>query len=101
MVEPPKFPPFSDFSWDEPKRQANAAKHGTDFSLAKDFDFTNALIRVDNRFDYREVREVAIGFIGSRLYILIYTRRQPLVHVISLRKANDREQKLHDAQKKA
>ena len=97
MIEPPKFPPFSGFSWDEPKQQANIAKHGADFSLAEDFDFANALIRVD----YREVREVGIGFIGPRLYVLVYTRREPLVHVISLRKANDREQKLHDAQEKA
>lgn len=79
------------FTWDEGKRQINIAKHGVDFTAVYDFDFLNANIEVDDRFEYGEVREVSISFIGSRLHVLVFTRRGGNIHVISLRKANDRE----------
>ncbi|MGP0059120.1 MAG: BrnT family toxin [Beijerinckiaceae bacterium] len=91
MAEAPRFPPFESFSWDERKREANVLKHGVDFSVAATFDFETAVIRIDNRFDYGELREIGIGFIGSRLYVLVFARRAPAIHVISLRKANHRE----------
>ena len=46
-------------SWDEAKRAANIAKHGMDLAKAEGFDFASAIIVVDDRADYGEVREVA------------------------------------------
>ena len=59
-------------------------------------DLSTALIDVDDRYDYGEVRFQALGMIGARLHMLVYTMRGPKVRPISLRKANLRERKRHD-----
>lgn len=79
------------FSWDQAKSERNASDRGIDFSAARSFDFETAVIATDDRRDYGEVREVAIGFVGPRLHVLVYTMRDQMCHVISLRKANKRE----------
>lgn len=78
------------FEWDEDKREGNVAKHGVDFPTVVDFDFSTALVRADTRAAYGEVRLIALGFVGDRLYALCYTIRRA-VRVISLRKANKKE----------
>ena len=45
----------------------------------------------DDRKDYGETREVALGLIGDRLHTLVFTMRGTVCHVISLRKSNKRE----------
>jgi len=47
----------------------------------------------DVRNDYQEVRFQAIGFIGDRLHVLVFTPRGKVTRVISLRKANRREER--------
>ncbi len=47
----------------------------------------------DDRFDYGEVREIAVGFIQDRLFVCVYADRDTTRRVISLRKANKREVK--------
>ena len=79
------------FSWDQAKSDRNASSRGIDFSVAHSFDFETAVIAIDDRRDYGEVREVATGFVGPRLHVLVYTMRGEMCHVISLRKANKRE----------
>lgn len=79
------------FSWDERKRGANKAKHGVDFKEAEAFEFETALIAIDDRFDYGETREIALGRIEERVHVLVFTRRGDNLHIISLRKANARE----------
>jgi uncharacterized protein len=49
--------------------------------------------RVDDRGDYRELRERALGFIGVRLHMLVFTRRGDNIRIISLRKAEKKEVK--------
>ena len=80
------------WDWDEDKRRLNRAKHGLDFAEIARFDWASASIAPDGRLDYGEVRLVAIGLIGDRLHVVIFTRRGPMIRVISLRKANAREQ---------
>jgi len=99
MIGAPKFPAFEGFSWARSKREANIAKHGVDFSRAEDFDLSTALVWVDDRHNYGEVREIALGLIGNRLHILVYARRAPLLHVISLRKGNRRERNRYEEEK--
>ena len=46
----------------------------------------------DTRYDYGEQRLRVFGYIGSRLHAVVTTPRAGSIHVISLRKANRREQ---------
>ena len=84
------------FEWDEAKRAANLAKHGADFPLAEQFDFESARIGRDERHDYGEERFRALGLVGARLHMLIFTVRGETVRVISLRQANTREIRSYD-----
>jgi uncharacterized DUF497 family protein len=80
------------FTADPAKNARNLAERDIDLIQgAKAFDFGTAVSAVDDRKDYGEVREVAAGFIGPRLHILVFTMRSETCHVISLRKANKRE----------
>ena len=79
------------WEWDEAKRQANLVKHGLDFTAADGFDWVTAKQSPDNRQAYGEGRTVALGLLGGRVHVLIFTRRGDRVRIISLRKANARE----------
>ena len=79
-------------SWDEAKRQATLKDRGLDFAwVAQIFGLKEYIIE-DTRFDYGERRLVSVGYINSRLCVVIWTPRNDGRHVISMRKANDREQ---------
>ena len=75
------------------------AKHSVDFSEAIDFDWSTALETKDTRFDYDEVRWVALGYIGKRVHVLIYTVREERIRLISLRRANRREKEFYEKNK--
>ena len=77
--------------WDETKRAANFAKHGVNFPAAAEFEWDGALVVEDTRLDYGETRYQALGIIGQRLHMLVYTPIPDGFRVISLRKANKRE----------
>lgn len=80
--------------WDEAKRRINLEKHKIDFAIAEDFDWETAFVGEDDRFDYGEVRFVAIGKIGDVAYTMIFTPRGDDVRIISLRRASREERKL-------
>ena len=82
---------FMQYEWDEKKNLANRVKHCLDFSVAKGFCWDTAVETIDDRADYGEERWVALGLIGARVHVMIYTMRGPDMRVISLRKANRRE----------
>lgn len=84
------------FTWNEAKRLRNVAERGLDFILAEELNLDLAVIVVDDRYDYGEVREIALGHIRGRMHVLVFTRRGDDVHVISLRKANAREIKRYE-----
>jgi len=52
----------------------------------------------DLRKDYGERRFQALGLIGNRLHVMVFTPWANKAHVISLRKANKREVKRYEAQ---
>jgi uncharacterized protein len=81
--------------FDPAKNEANIAKHGIDMASAEQFEFDTALVNVDTRHSYGEVRHFAIGYIGERLHVLVFARRGSKVRVISLRKANRREERAY------
>jgi uncharacterized DUF497 family protein len=81
------------FVWDERKRADNLQKHGIDFAIVERFEFDAAVITVDDRKDYGEIRYLAFGLIDERLHALVFTARGEQTRVISLRRANDRERR--------
>jgi Uncharacterized protein conserved in bacteria len=81
--------------WDDAKDQSNRAKHGVSFDLIEGFDWESALTREDARGDYGERRFVSLGEIDNRLYVAVWTMRET-IRLISLRKANKREQRIYD-----
>jgi uncharacterized protein len=80
------------YEWDEAKRQANLAKHGVDFAAIERLDWTRSTTRRDDRVAYGEARVLAYGLLDGRLHAVVYTQRGPFRRIISLRKANRREQ---------
>lgn len=83
--------------FDAAKSYKNAIERGLPFSEARQFDFDTAIRVEDTRKDYNEQRIVAYGFIGTRLHVLCFKPIAPLhIRVISLRKANKREEKFYE-----
>ena len=85
-------------TFDPPKNARNIAERGIPFRLALRMDWTTALVAEDTRKEYGEKRYQAVGSIGDRLHVLVFTPRPPALHVLSLRKANDRERTKYAAQ---
>ena len=86
--------------FDPAKDRANAAKHGVSLRAAEEFDWDTALEREDDRFDYGEVRFVALGLLGDRLHVLVFTEgsHEDAVRVISLRPAEKHETRYYHGQ---
>ena len=47
----------------------------------------------DDRSDYGETRFITVGYLDARMVVLVWTPRNASRRIISMRKANDREQK--------
>jgi hypothetical protein len=88
------------FEWDEAKRLANLKKHGVDFADADEFDWRGSIRWPDVRSDYGEVRFAALGLLRGRLHSVSFTHRGTAYRLISLRKANRRECRKYDKEKK-
>jgi uncharacterized protein len=86
------------YEWDENKRIANLARHKVDFFDVIDFEWDTAYETVDDRFDYGEERWAALGFIGNKLHVMVYTFRTHKIRIISLRKATKREKIYYEKQ---
>jgi len=79
--------------YDPAKDASNTRKHGVSLALARCFEWNTAILEEDTRFDYGEPRFRATGYIGPRLHVMIFCPRGELTRVISLRKANPREER--------
>lgn len=80
------------FEWDEAKNAANIVKHGIDFADAKRIFEGPVLTRIDERFDYGEVRMLSLGAIEGRVLLaVVHTARDGSVRLISARFANRKE----------
>jgi uncharacterized protein len=86
------------YDWDEDKNRLNIAAHGIAFEAVTRFEWATAMIEIDGREDYRELREKATGFIGDVPYIVIFTRRGEAIRIISLRKATKLERNRYGQQ---
>ena len=79
------------YEWDEAKRAGNIRKHGVDFERVWDFVWAESLVVEDRRFEYGERQFLAHAPIGGRVHTMVFTRRDGLVRVISLRVAHKKE----------
>lgn len=80
-------------TFDPAKNAKNIAERGLPFSLVEEIDWSQAIVIEDTRKDYGERRWRAFGYIDERLFAVVFTPRGDAMHVISLRKANEREVK--------
>ena len=80
-----------DITFDSAKDQANIAKHGVSLGLAAEFEWDYALTWPDTRKDYGEQRIACLGYVGLRIYAMVFVDRGDERRIISLRKANRRE----------
>ena len=89
-----------EIEFDPAKDKSNIAKHGVSLQAAEGFDWDTAFEREDDRFDYGEVRFVAIGLIRDRLHVLVFTNgsHDEAVRAISLRPAEKHETRFYYGQ---
>lgn len=80
-------------TYDPCKSASNEEKHGVPLTLAAEIEWSDVLCFPDARHDYGEVREIGFALINERLYCVVFTQRGDTYHVISLRKANNREKR--------
>jgi Uncharacterized protein conserved in bacteria len=81
--------------FDPEKRRLTLEQRGLDFADAdKVFDGPHLTIE-DDRIDYGEVRYLTVGMLEQRMVVLVWTPRGQDLRIISMRKANDREQRAY------
>ena len=87
--------------WDEPKRQWTLATRGVDFArFVRIFDNPAAIEIEDDRQDYGEQRWIVLCPVNGRLYHLTYTWRGDRRRIISVGKANRREQRNYEQRRR-
>ena len=78
-------------TFDPAKRLWTLRERGLDF-LEAEIVFAGRRLDFDDlRQDYGEPRRVTVGLLAGRMTIVVWTPRGDDHHVISMRKANDRE----------
>lgn len=80
-------------TFDPAKRAQTLQDRGLDFADAGRVFDGPEFTQIDDRKDYPEVRYQTYGLLGERLVMLAWTPLPDGIHVISMRKCNDREQR--------
>jgi uncharacterized protein len=81
-----------EIEFDAAKRQAILDNRGLDMARGGEI-FENATLTIpDDRKDYGEPRFITIGRLDGRMVVAVWTPRGRRRRIISLRKANPREQ---------
>ena len=83
-----------EFEWDEPKRRRNIRIHGVDFLEARKIFRGPIIAEIDDREDYGEERYRAIGDSGRMILVVIFTKQEDALRLISAWKASRNEEKL-------
>lgn len=86
------------FEWDSDKSSSNKLKHGIDFEKAKE------LWLDDNRIEIHaphpiEDRWIVIGKLQKNIWTAIYTNRNEVIRIISVRRARKKEVELYENEK--
>lgn len=78
-------------TYDPAKRKRTLAERGLDFADAEEVFAALLTENPDDRFDYGEERRITVGLLRGRMVVMVWTWRGEDRHVISMRKANERE----------
>lgn len=79
--------------YDRLKREQTPAHRGLDMADAGEVFGGAHITFPDVRFDYGEERFLTFGHLGDRMVVLAWTIRGDATRIISMRKANEREEK--------
>jgi uncharacterized DUF497 family protein len=85
--------------YDPIKDLVNQAKHGVSLEAAARAAWDEAVIFPDLRWDYGEMREMALVPVEDTLHAIVFTARAGSLRIISLRRANRRERRLYHARR--
>ena len=80
-----------EIEFDPSKDEINKEKHGLSLTNATKLEWGSLLVKPDDRNEYNETRMIGYAPIDNRVYCVVYTDRDNLRRIISLRKANKRE----------
>jgi len=79
-------------TFDPGKRERTLVERGLDFADTERV-FAGVTIDIpDDRKEYGEERTISFGWLAGRLVVVVWTRRDGARRIISMRKANEREQ---------
>jgi len=79
-------------TFDPAKRETTLQERGLDFLDAAVVLSGKIFTVEDDRREYGETRYQSVGFLAGRMVMVVWTDRDDAIHVISMRKCNDREQ---------
>ena len=82
------------FEWDEDKRLKNLAKHKLDFVGARLLFDGRGTVSVESNYPF-EARLVTTAMIDGKLYTVVWTWRDEVRRIISLRRARDGEERAY------
>jgi len=85
-------------SFDLAKDASNRIKHGVSLALARELDWDSALVWADDRYEYDELRMIALAPKSNELFYVSFVDRGSLRRIISLRPATRREVKHYVSQ---
>lgn len=77
--------------FDTSKREITLSERGLDFSSAGEVFAGRNLTREDQRHVHGERRYQTVGWLDSRLVMIVWTPRGAYRRIISMRKINERE----------
>ena len=82
-----------EIEFDPVKRNRTLAERGLDFARASESFAGHHFTAEDMREDYLEQRFITVGLLDKRMVVMVWTPRGDARRIISMRKANEREQK--------
>lgn len=85
-----------EITYDAEKRGLTLEKRGLDFEDAVHVFAGPVLDIEDDRQDYGETRWLTFGLLNERIVAVVWTQRGEARHIISMRKANERERKRYE-----
>ena len=77
--------------FDPKKDLANRANHGVSLAIAASLDWDAALVWIDDRFEYEELRMIALAPETNTLYYVAFVDRTEVRRIISVRRATRKE----------
>jgi uncharacterized protein len=86
-----------EFEWDEDKRLKVMRERGIDLRRVVRI-FENPVVSfTDARIAYGEVRQISIGLVDDECFVVVHTRRQDVIRVITGWKGGKREKARYQA----